>query len=275
MALSALAPRRQRPLDGGLLTLQRSPRSERGVRRRHAHRRDAGAVVPGAHPGLRPSGPVAARRHHAQPQGARDRARARRRAQGQGPALAAPRHPGRRSRTTTTRSDMPTTGGSVLLEGLDSARRCVRGEEAARGGRHHPGEGEHVGVRLGAARTARSADSRSTRTTCVADAVGIVGRNRRRDRRRVRAARHGHRHRRIDPRTVDVERHRRSEADARAAQPRRHHPAGAQLRHRRADGAQRLRRRGRARRHDRRRSGGRRDEAKSEGKVPRRTTRST
>ena len=56
-----------------------------------------------------------------------------------------------------------------------------------------------------------------------------------------------------------------AEADARAAQPRRHHPARAQLRHRRADGAKRLRRGGRARRDDRHRPRRRRDRRRAKG----------
>ena len=93
-----------------------------------------------------------------------------------------------------------------------------------------------------------------------AHAVRIVGRHRRRHRRRVCARRPRHRHRRIDSRALHGQRHRRPQADARPAQPRRHHPARAELRYRRPDGAQRLRRRGRARRHDRRRPRRRRDQ---------------
>ena len=58
-------------------------------------------------------------------------------------------------------ADMPTTGGSVLLEGSDAARRCVSGEEAASGGRDHRRQGQHVGIRLRRrAQLARRADPR-------------------------------------------------------------------------------------------------------------------
>ena len=156
-------------------------------------------------------------------------------------------------------SDMPTTGGSVLLEGsippddafvvkkLRAAGAIILAKvnmsEFASGGAHSSLGGQSLNPH-----------------DLDAHAVGIVGRHRRRHRGGVRAARHGHRHRRFDPRTVHLQRHRRPEADARPAQPRRHHSARPELRHRRADGAQRRRRRRRARRHDRRRSRRRRDE---------------
>ena len=43
---------------------------------------------------------------------------------------------------------------------IDPAGRCVRGQEAARGRRDHPREGQSVRVRVGRHATARSADSR-------------------------------------------------------------------------------------------------------------------
>ncbi len=143
-------------------------------------------------------------------------------------------------------SDLPTTGGSVLLEGSippDDAF-VVKKLRAA---------GAIVLAKVNMSEFASGPRAQLARRPVAqparpdAHAVGIVGRHRRGDRRRLRAARHGHRHRRLDPRPFDLERHRRAEADAWAAQPQRHHPAVADLRHRRTDGAQRVGRRRRAR----------------------------
>ena len=46
-------------------------------------------------------------------------------------------------------SDLPTTGGSVLLEGSIPPDDAFVVKKVAGRGRHHPGQGEHVGVRLG------------------------------------------------------------------------------------------------------------------------------
>ena len=46
-------------------------------------------------------------------------------------------------------ADMPTTGGSLLLEGFGAAGRCVSGEAAACGRRRDRRQAEHVGVRVG------------------------------------------------------------------------------------------------------------------------------
>ena len=66
----------------------------------------------------------------------------------------------------------------------------------------------------------------------------------------------------FDPRPLSLERHRRSQTDAWPAEPRRHHPAGAFFRHGRPDGAERVRRRSRAQRDDRNRPGRCRHEEK-------------
>ena len=44
-------------------------------------------------------------------------------------------------------ADMPTTAGSVALDGLDSARRCVHHAQAARGRRDHHRKSDADGVR--------------------------------------------------------------------------------------------------------------------------------
>ena len=161
-------------------------------------------------------------------------------------------------------TDLPTTGGSVLLEGSLPSEDAFVVKKLRGRRRDRPREGEHVGVRVGSGtQFARRSVAEPARPD--AHAVRIVGRHRRRDRGGLCATRHGHRHRRLDPRTIHFERHRRSEADARSAQPERHHPAVADLRHRRADGSQRHGRRDRARRHDRRRPGRRRRPRRARG----------
>ncbi len=76
-------------------------------------------------------GPVAARRHHAQPESARDRPRARRRTQGQGSAVATARHPDRpQGQLRHVRPADDRRLGPARR--VDSARRCVRRQEAAR-----------------------------------------------------------------------------------------------------------------------------------------------
>ena len=120
---------------------------------------------------------------------------------------------------------------------LDSSRRRVRREEAARRGGSHPGKDEHVRVCLAAfAKLARRAVAESPRSQ--ANAGRFVGRHRRRHRGGVRAARDGDRYRRFDPRAIDGERHRGFETDPWSSQQKRHHSAFADIRHRRADGPQ-------------------------------------
>ena len=221
-------------------------RPQRGVQSRHAHVRAARAAVTRAHPGLRSPGPDAARGDHGQSESARNGARARRRAQGQGPALTAPRHP-RRAQGQLRHRRPAHDRWIAAPRRIGAAGRCVSREEAARGGRGDHREAEHVGVRVGRrAQFARWDAAQSARPAALT--LGIVRRHRRQHRRRVRHGGHGHRHRRIDSRSLDRERHRRSQAHARTSEPRRHHPAGPQLRHRRTDGAERGRHRDRARR---------------------------
>ena len=104
--------------------------------------------------------------------------------------------------------DMPTTGGSVLLEGSIPPKdafvvKKLRDAGAiilAKVNMSEFASGGHLQLaRRPVAQPARP----------HARAVGIVGRHRRGDRGGVRADRHGHRHRRIDSRTGHVERHRR------------------------------------------------------------------
>ena len=78
-------------------------RHQRGVRRRRADLRATRRAVPRAHRGVRRGGSEDQRGARAERGGAGDRARARRRAQGEGSALAAARHSGARSRTSSTR----------------------------------------------------------------------------------------------------------------------------------------------------------------------------
>ena len=142
-------------------------------------------------------------------------------------------------------ADLPTTGGSLLLEGsippddafvvkkLRAAGAIVLAKVNMSEFASGPARSSLGGQSLNPHDLTRT-PSGSSGGTGVAIAAGL------------RAARHGHRHRRLDPRPVDLERHRRPEADPWAAQPQRHHPAVADLRHRRTDGAQRDRRRGRA-----------------------------
>ena len=190
---------------------------ERRDDRRHAHLREAGAAVPRPHRRVRSQGPVAARGAHPEPEGARHRARAGRRAQGQGAALRAARHPDRAEGQLRhlRHADHRRLGAARRL---DPSRRCVRGEEAAGRRRDHPGQGQHVGVRVGRrAQLARRPDAEPARSG--AHAVGLLRRHRRLGRGRLRAGRPRHRHRRLGARPLHLERHRRAEADARAAQP--------------------------------------------------------
>ena len=121
--------------------------------------RKAGAAVPGADPGVRPSGAVDSRGDDAQSEGARHRARARRRAESEGPRSPLHGIPIVLKDNYNT-FDMPTTGGSVLLEGSIPPADAFVVKKAARRRRHHSREGEHVRVRLRTARTVRSAASR-------------------------------------------------------------------------------------------------------------------
>jgi amidase len=128
--------------------------------------------------------------------------------------------------------DMPTTGGSVLLEGsippkdafvvkkLRDAGAIILAKlnmsEFASGGTYSSLGGQSLNPH-----------------DLARGPVGFVGRHRCRGGGGVRADRDGDRHGRIDSRTGDFERHRRAQAHARAAQPLGDHPARAQLRHRR------------------------------------------
>ena len=148
-------------------------------------------------------------------------------------------------------ADMPTTGGSILLEGSIPPDDAFVVKKLRDAGAIILAKVNMSEFASGAAhQLARRRDAQSSRS--AAHAVGIVGRHRRRDCRGVCHRRPGHRHRRIDPRTRHRQRHRRPEADARVVEPRRHHPARPQLRYRRADGEKRRGRRRRARRDDRR-----------------------
>ena len=230
-------------------------------------------LEPGAHRGLRRAGAEAERGPHAQPQGARDR-RAR------STPSARPRASGRRctasrscSRTTSTPFDLPTTGGSLLLEGSmppDDAFvvKKLRDAGAVILAKVNLSEFASGGAFSSLGGQTRNPHDPLRTPSGSSGGTGAV------DRRRLRHARPRHRHRRLGARAVHVERHRRPQAHARPAQPRRHHPAGAQLRHRRTDGAQRRRRRRRARRDDRR-GPGRRGHEEERGPLRDATTRST
>ena len=214
--------------------------------------RAAGAAQPGAHRGLRRQGPAAERR--ASPSTPRRSRQAR--------ALDAERKAkGKRSplhgipvvlKDNFDTVDLPTTGGSMLLDGSippDDAFvvKKLRDAGAVILAKVNLSEFASGGAFSSLGGQTRNPHDPTRTPSGSSGGTGVV------DRGRLRHARPRHRHRRLGARAVDVERHRRPEAHARAAQPRRHHPAGAQLRHRRADGAQRRRRGRGARRHDRRR----------------------
>ena len=148
-------------------------RCQRRVQRRHPDRRKADADVPGAHPGLRPAGPRPSRRDCGQSEGARDRARAGCGAQDQRAALAAAWHSRRAEGQLRHRrhADHRRLGAA---RGLRAARRCVPGEETARGRRHHRRQGQPVRVCLRRRpQLARRADAESARPD--AHAVGSSG----------------------------------------------------------------------------------------------------
>ena len=105
-------------------------------------------------------------------------------------------------------ADLPTTGGSVLLEGSIPPEDAFVVKKLRAAGAivlAKVNMSEFASGRR--AQLARRPVAQPARPDALA--VGIVGRHRRRDRGGVRAARHGHRHRRLDSRPVDVERHRR------------------------------------------------------------------
>ncbi len=161
--------------------------------------------------------------------------------------------------------DMPTTGGSVLLEGSVPPDDAFVVKKLRDAGAIILAKVNLSEFAVGGAFSSLGGQSRNphdlTRTPSGSSGgVGVA----------IAAAyahaRPWHRHRRVDPRPGHRQRHRRAEAHARAAQPRRHHPAGADVRHGRADGAQRLRRGRRPRRDDGRRCGGR-GHAEERGQV--------
>jgi len=94
--------------------------------------------------------------------------------------------------------DMPTTGGSVLLEGSV------------------PPDDAFVVKKL---RDAGAIILAKVNMSAGAHAVGILWRHRRLGRGRLCAGRTRHRHRRLGAWPLHLERHRRAEADARTAQP--------------------------------------------------------
>ena len=174
--------------------------------------------------------------------------------------------------------DMPTTGGSVLLEGSIPSKDAfvvkklrdagaiilakVNMSEFASGGTYSSLGGQSLNPH-----DLARGPSGSSGGTGVAIAGG------------VRADRHGHRTR------ADRFAGRATTNGIAALKPTHgllsrigHHPARAQFRHRRSDGAQRLRRRGRAGDHDRHRSGRLGDRRRATGSfrpITRRTLRAT
>ena len=125
-------------------------------------------------------------------------------------------------------ADLPTTGGSVLLEGSIPPADAFVVKKLRDAGAIILGKDEHVRVCLTAfAELARRAVVESPRSHA------ITGRFLRWHRRRhcggVCAARHGDRYRRFDPRAIDGERHCGFETDAWSAQQKRNHPAFADI----------------------------------------------
>ena len=144
--------------------------------------------MPGAHRRLRSQGAVAARGDHAESEGART-ARAldaERKAKG-------PRSPLHGIPVVLKDNydtvDMPTTGGSVLLEGSMPPDDAFVVKKLRDCRRDHPREGEHVRVRVGRRRYSSLGGQIAESARPRAHAVGIVRRHRRRDRGGVRADR--------------------------------------------------------------------------------------
>ncbi len=137
--------------------------------------------------------------------------------------------------------DLPTTGGSVLLEGSlppDDAFvvKKLRDAGAIILAKVNLSEFASGGAFSSLGGQTRNPHDPTRSPSGSSGGTGVV------HRRRLLDDRPRHRHRRLDSRAVDRQRHRRPQAHAWAAQPRRHHPARAELRHRRPDGSQRLRR---------------------------------
>ena len=108
--------------------------------------------------------------------------------------------------------DMPTTGGSVLLEGSIPSKDAFVVKKLRDAGAIILAKVNMSEFASGG--TYSSLGGQSLNPHDLREAVGIVRRHRRRGRRWVRADRPGDRYRRIDSRAGDGERHRRAEADA-------------------------------------------------------------
>ena len=115
-------------------------------------------------------------------------------------------------------ADLPTTGGSVLLEGSMPPDDAFVVKKLAGGRRRDRGEGQSLGIRLRRrAQLARRTDPESARPHAIT--VRILRRHRRLDCRRVRDGGTRHRHRRLGARSLDGERHRRPEDDDGIGEP--------------------------------------------------------
>ena len=110
--------------------------------------------------------------------------------------------------------DMPTTGGCLALSGISPERRCVSGEEAPRGRRGDPGQGQPARARAGInnGQLARRADARPVRPDARAG-----WKQRRfggRGHRKLRRGDARHRHQRLHPHPQFAQQRRRPPAEA-------------------------------------------------------------
>jgi hypothetical protein len=133
-------------------------------------------------------------------------------------------------------ADLPTTGGSLLLEGWIPPDDAFVVKKLRDAGAIIIAKLNMSEFASGAARSSLGGAALNPHDPSRTPS-GSSGRDWCRHRRGLRDRRHGHRYRRLDPRTVNLKWHRRLETDAWPVEPRRHHSAGAVVRYRRPDGA--------------------------------------
>ena len=136
-------------------------------------------------------------------------------------------------------ADMPTTGGSVLLEGSMPPDDAFVVKKLARRWRDHHREDEPSEFASGAAHSSLGGQILNPHdlTRSPSGSSGGTGASTGRG---VCDGRPRHRHRRIGARPVHRQRHCRPQDDDGTGQSRRRDSAGPEFRHRRSDGAKRL-----------------------------------